>query len=322
MKPQPLRRSPVRRPPLRAATIRVSPRGSSRPWGVYGIIGLVILLLLGAGIAFLPSGALPLFPTPTFPGPTATWTPSPTPTLAPDLANAQLEATIAHNTRGEVVDVKCTLLGGCKQVYFALTLITEDLLAQTAIAELTSAGNYTPVAFQARFEHLKTGLRLDEYLVFALTLSPAGESGLFPKNEELILGPLQQNLVLVTKAGQEQHLDTYEGVWDLPLSPNTVYKSYVYFSRKDDAGYLFEDLNTVTVQLKFNRSLKTKRSNILWTFDFLTSPPVVTLTPTPTVGPTPTLGPPTPTPVVLIDRGVIMAILELLTELARRPAGP
>jgi hypothetical protein len=236
------------------------------------------------------------------------------------LTRVQLEYTVAHYTKSQTVQVKCTLFG-CKKTRFHLTLFTEELLADKVRAELVAQDEYAPDAFRERLADLKTRLNMDEQLVFSLALSPA-ESGLFAKNEELVLGPFQQNMVLLTRSGEEYIPLDYDAVLDQPLDPETIYKGYVFFPRKNEAGQLFEEVSALTIQLKLNDSLAAKRSNVLWTFDLLNASSRITLTPAPTAGPTPTPGPPTPTPVVLIDREVIMAVLELLTEFARRPAGP
>jgi len=173
---------------------------------------------------------------------------------------------IAHYTKGETVNVKCTLLGGCKQVHFYLTLFTEELLAHTVRAELAATGNFTPDAYQRRLDELRRRLNMDEQLVFLLTLHP-GISGWFPGDGEITLGPIQQNLALLTTSGESYPPLSYDAVWDQALSPDAMYRGYIFFPRRNETGQFFEDIHSLMVRLQLNTSLGARRSNILWTFD-------------------------------------------------------
>jgi hypothetical protein len=268
-------------------------------------LGFVVVGLIVGGIIFMSGSGLTL----PFSGP------DPTPTLSPELAEKQLMYTSSHYTTPRPVAVGCLL--GCKEVSFNLTFITEKLVEDMVWADLTSRGIFDNESFEMGFTAMKSQLKLEDYLVFALTITP-GKSEFLSTGSEIKLGPLHRNLVLLTTGDNVYSPVEYDILFDQPLSLKSSHKGYIFFPRKDDSGKPLSHAPSLALRLNLSESLNSKQTAITWNFDLLSPPPVVKPAAMPTPGPSPTPGGPTSTPLPpLIDRDVILAVLELFTELSK-----
>ncbi len=305
------------KPPQRSARGRQQqPRNQAQSmrWLYWLIGGIVLAVVVVGGIYLMPAqetdGQLAWLPTRE---PTSTPTLTPLPTLEPDTSRRQLLATLQRWSAGQQFGMDCLGAICNQQVIVSFTLLTPEVLTDIVRQEL-SGRVYTQDEFEQAMNTLERRLQTDEQLIFLMSVAPDAPTA--PLRSEFSLGSLAHNLMLHLPNRPAQTPLSLDFVLDqpLPVSGGEPIQGYISFANQDENGQGIVDLTaknipSLALQLQIDDALHSDKTALSWHVDFVASPHPDPLAPTPTPDSNAMPTPP------LVDKEVLLSVIDLVTEL-------